>query len=176
MGVTIVFETHSTTEDNERGIATGWFPGRLSEVGRRQARELGERRANDGIDAIFSSDLARARETTEVAFPDAGMPTFFDWRLRECNYGERNGTPSAELDRGAHVVGPYPGGESWQHAVNRMNSFLADLRQGWSGRRVLLIGHTATRWALDHHLLGFPVRELVEAPFDWQPGWEYAVS
>jgi hypothetical protein len=28
--IRIVFETHSTTEDNENGIGTGWLPGRLS--------------------------------------------------------------------------------------------------------------------------------------------------
>jgi len=28
MTIQIVFETHSTTEDNENGIATGWLPGR----------------------------------------------------------------------------------------------------------------------------------------------------
>ena len=33
MRVDIVFETHSTTTDNENGIATGWFEGDLSERG-----------------------------------------------------------------------------------------------------------------------------------------------
>jgi 2,3-bisphosphoglycerate-dependent phosphoglycerate mutase len=33
MSVQIVFETHSISTDNERGIATGWLPGRLSEAG-----------------------------------------------------------------------------------------------------------------------------------------------
>ena len=60
MGIEIVFETHSTTEDNEAGRATGWLPGRLSEQGRVQARELGRRRALDGIAAVFCSDLRRA--------------------------------------------------------------------------------------------------------------------
>jgi len=36
VGIEIVFETHSTTEDNEAGRATGWLPGRLSEQGRVQ--------------------------------------------------------------------------------------------------------------------------------------------
>jgi hypothetical protein len=43
--VEIVYETHSISEDNERGIATGWLPGRLSEEGRRLAA--------DGLDARF---------------------------------------------------------------------------------------------------------------------------
>ena len=59
MSTQIVFETHSLTEDNDRGRATGWLDGRLSERGRALARELGERRANDNIAAVFVSDLGR---------------------------------------------------------------------------------------------------------------------
>ena len=89
----IVFETHSTSEDNERGIATGWLPGRLSRLGREQARQLGERRRDDGIVVVFTSDLSRAVETAEIAFSDSDIPVLHDWRLRECDYGQYNGTP-----------------------------------------------------------------------------------
>ncbi|HVA42153.1 MAG TPA: histidine phosphatase family protein, partial [Acidimicrobiales bacterium] len=68
MALQLIFETHSTTEDNEAGIATGWLPGRLSETGIQNAIALGERRRNDGLAAVFVSDLARAVETVEVAF------------------------------------------------------------------------------------------------------------
>src|SRR5215472_8759123 len=97
MPIQIVFETHSTTEDNEQGRATGWLPGRLSARGRRQARELGLRRRDDGIAAVFSSDLRRAAETASLAFEDSAVPVLLDWRLRECDYGQRNGMPVAEL-------------------------------------------------------------------------------
>ncbi len=60
--VEIVYETHSTTTDNEAGIATGWLPGRLSERGRRQARELGERRRTGDFAAVFTSDLPKPGE------------------------------------------------------------------------------------------------------------------
>jgi broad specificity phosphatase PhoE len=43
MSIEIVFETHALSEDNERGIATGWLPGRLSERGRANAAEAGRR-------------------------------------------------------------------------------------------------------------------------------------
>jgi broad specificity phosphatase PhoE len=85
MTMELVFETHSTTEDNERGAAPGWRPRKLSAAGREQARQMGQRRANDGIEAIFTSDLARAIESVRIAFPDATVPVFMDWRLRECD-------------------------------------------------------------------------------------------
>ena len=40
---------------------------------------------------------------------------------------------------------------------------------------MLLIGHVATRWALDHTLLGMPLETLVDAPFEWREGWEYTL-
>ncbi|KPV48542.1 hypothetical protein SE17_37515, partial [Kouleothrix aurantiaca] len=63
MATQIVFETHSLSEDNERGSATGWHAGRLSAQGRALAAELGGRRRDDGIAAVFTSDLGRALET-----------------------------------------------------------------------------------------------------------------
>ena len=44
MVIELVFETHSTTVDNEQGHATGWLPGQLSEQGLAQAQQLGRRR------------------------------------------------------------------------------------------------------------------------------------
>ena len=176
MATHIVFETHSTTEDNEAGRATGWLAGRVSQAGREQARELGRRRADDGLDAIFSSDLARALETVELAFADVRIPVFHDWRLRECDYGAWNGRAAADLDRPGHVDVPYPSGESWTQAIERVGRFLRDLEPRWTDRRVLVIGHTATRWALDHFLRGEPIEDLVAAPFTWQGGWEYRLG
>lgn len=76
MHVDLVFETHSMTEDNvDNGVATGWHPGRLSSMGREQARQLGLRRANDGLSVIFTSGLGRALETVEIAFPEATSPS-----------------------------------------------------------------------------------------------------
>jgi broad specificity phosphatase PhoE len=107
VGTTIVFETHSVTEDNERGFATGWLPGRLSERGRVLAHELGVRRRHDGLSAVFTSDLQRAVETTSIAFNGSGLPVLADWRLRECDFGSLNGAPRAACTRTSWaVVGP----------------------------------------------------------------------
>ncbi|HEY0417229.1 MAG TPA: histidine phosphatase family protein [Gaiellaceae bacterium] len=169
----VVFETHATSEDNEAGIATGWLGGALSAAGRTQAEELGARRRADRLDAVYSSDLHRAVETARIAFPDAELPVRLDWRLRECDYGELNGMPRARLDqaRVAHVERPWPGGESWRQAVYRVSSFLDEL----AGGRVLVIGHVATRWALEHRAHGRSIDELAREEFEWRPGWEYAL-
>ena len=71
---------------------------------------------------------------------------------------------------------PYPGGESWQQAVDRVGSFLGDLLPRWDGARVLVVGHVATRLGLDHHLLGVPLVDALAEEFRWQPGWEYTLE
>ena len=173
--VRLVFETHSLTVDNELGIATGWLGGALSARGRALAQELGERRRDNGIDAVFASDLARAVETADIAFAATDIPVLLDWRLRELDYGELNGARADAIaaERARRVDLPFPGGESYRGAVARVASFLDDVRGGCAGERVLLIGHTATRWALDHLLEGRTLEQVVTAPFDWREGWEY---
>lgn len=178
MSIEVVFETHSTTKDNERERGTGWLPGTLSARGREQARELGRRRASDGISAVFTSDLARSLETASIAFAESALPVLHDWRLRECDYGIWTGSPAADLhaSRSGHIEVPDPGGESWRQATTRLSRFLADLPLRWNGQRVLVIGHVATRWGLDHHITGTPLETLAAEDFAWQEGWEYRLS
>lgn len=178
MSIQIVFETHSWSEDNERDIATGWSPGRLSERGRSAARELGQRRQHDSIDAVFASDLRRAADTAEIAFDGSVVPILLDWRLRECDYGDLNGTTASELHRHRvdRIVVPYPNGESWQQAIDRVQRFLVDLPLRWDGCRIVVVGHVATRWALDHFISGTPLLRLIEDDFAWREGWEYELS
>jgi len=174
----IVYETHSMTTDNEQGIATGWLPGRLSEAGRGHARALGERRRNDGLAAVLASDLTRAVETAEIAFASSGLEVRLDPRLRECNYGELNGRPVSEIDveRLHRIDEPFPGGESYRDVVDRTQSFLEELSPELDGSRVLLIAHSANRWALEHLVLGTVLDNLVAAPFEWQEGWIYRLG
>ncbi len=178
MSVSLVYETHSTTLDNERGIATGWLPGDLSDDGREQAVRLGDRRREDGLAAVYSSDLRRAVETVEIAFAGSALPRVRDARLRECDYGAWNGMPVAQLhaDRRGRIDVPFPDGESYRDVVARTSTFLTDLLARHDGERVLVVAHAANRFALDHLLHGLPLEDLVEAPFAWREGWEYVVA
>jgi 2,3-bisphosphoglycerate-dependent phosphoglycerate mutase len=178
VAIDLVYETHSITEDNEAGLATGWLPGVLSARGRELSVELGRRRRDDRISAVFSSDLARAAQTAAIAFDGTVIPVLLDWRLRECDYGQLNGMPAAEVHgrRLSYLDVPYPDGESWRQAIARVHRFLGDLPSRWDGQRVLVIGHVATRWALDHFISGVPLERLLDEDFAWQEGWEYRVA
>jgi broad specificity phosphatase PhoE len=133
------------------------------------------RRRDNAIAAVFVSDLARAVETAEIAFAGVDIPIVRDARLRECNYGDLNGMPVAQLAdvRSRHIDEPFPNGQSYRQVVAQTNEFLRDLAINCDGRAVLIIAHSANKWALDHLLLGIPLETLVDAPFAWQPGWRY---
>jgi alpha-ribazole phosphatase/probable phosphoglycerate mutase len=178
VAVDLIFETHSITHDNEDGIATGWLPGSLSEAGQRLALELGERRILDAPAVVLTSDLARAVETATSAFGHTSVPIHEDPRLRECDYGDLNGITVAALDRERlrHLDEPFPRGESYRQVAGRVAEFLDDLRAEHDGETVVAIGHSATKWSLDHLLLRVPLEDLVVAPFDWRPGWSYRVD
>jgi broad specificity phosphatase PhoE len=176
--IEIVYETHSISVDNERGFATGWLDGELSERGRELALELGARRRDDGVAVVYSSDLGRAVETAEIAFGDSGIPVRHDPRLRECNYGELNGAPVARLEPEVRnrIDTPYPGGESYRQVVERVRAFLEELPRELDGKRIVVVSHAAPRWSLQHLLDGERLEDVVGAPFEWQPGWEYVLD
>lgn len=171
----LIYETHSTSTDNEAGSASGHNDPDLSPLGREQAAELGHRRAADGIAVVYCSDLLRARRTAEIAFSETRVPIVIDARLRECNFGEMNGHPAAEVHaaRGERVYSPFPRGESYEDVVRRVRSFLDDLLTERPGEIVLVIGHRAPHNALEHLLNGRDLAYTVTGDWAWQPGWVY---
>ncbi|MFF4614193.1 histidine phosphatase family protein [Nonomuraea jabiensis] len=176
MAVALVYETHSITVDNETGIATGWLPGELSARGRDLAVELGARRT--AVDIVYASDLRRAVQTAEIAFAGSGKEIRLDRRLRECDYGIYNGRPVSEVAalRSRHIDTPWPGGQSYRQVVAEMAGFLREVMGEWQGGLVLVVSHSANRRALQNLLDGTPLEELVDAPFEWRPGWEYSIA
>lgn len=178
VAVAVIFETHSLTEDNELGRATGWLEGKLSERGRRLAEALGDRRRDDGIVAVYVSDLRRAVETAEIAFAGTELPIIREKRLRECNYGLLNGVPRAQLEtRGPDSLDErFPEGESWREAVLRVEAFLHELALERDGDRVLVIGHMATWYGLECAANGVRLDDVFRAPFEWREGWEYELT
>lgn len=175
--VTIIFESHATTTDNEKHLSSGHNDVALSKLGKEQARELGERYNDELLDAIFCSDLQRSYKTAEIAFADR-FPIIKDKRLRECNYGDLTQHPSSEVDpeKPQHIALPFPNGESYEATATRMNSFLKELLTKYDDKRVMIIGHRATQYGLEHWINGISVSDTITSPWKWQPGWTYILK
>jgi broad specificity phosphatase PhoE len=161
--------------DNEAGLASGHHDAPLSVQGRSEAQALGARYRATRLDGVYCSDLRRSWETAEIAFAGGGVTIHREPRLREVDYGEWTRQPRARVDLvlSEHVCAPFPAGESYTQAAARIHSFLADLRAQGNWRSILIVGHRATQYALEHWLRGVPLAEAVAAPWNWQPGWTY---
>jgi broad specificity phosphatase PhoE len=146
-------------------------------TGEVQARTLGARRQDDRLAAVFCSDLTRAFQTAEIAFRGRRLPIVRDSRLRECNYGDltRHSAGEIEARRTLHVDTPFPNGESYRQVAHRVSAWLADAVAAHAGDTVLVVGHRATFYALEHLLNHTRLEDVVVAPWDWQPGWTYRV-
>ena len=104
------------------------------------------------------------------------MPIRHDARLRECDYGDLAGRPRAEVEgaRASAIHKPFPHGESYEQVAVRMRSFLGDLAAEHDGQQVLLVGHSATLWMLDHWLHDRPL-EAVVGTFPERP-WRFVLD
>ncbi len=175
--VTIIFESHGTTFDNEAHRSSGHYDVELSPLGIKQSHEMGERYKDDHFDAIFCSDLQRSYKSAELAFGDK-FPIIKDARLRECDYGDLTRHPSEEVDaeKPRRIHEPFPNGESYDQCAERMKSFLEDLLKDYAGKRVMIIGHRATQYGLEHWISGKSLDEIIPAPWKWHPGWTYELK
>lgn len=176
--VDLLFECYASSVDNESGLASGHHDPGLSGNGFLQAAQLGERNAIKEIDAVFCSDLQRSYLTAEIAFGEKDVPIIRDKRLREWDYGDLSGFPREQVDseKLSRISHPFPNGESCEQAVARIRDFLVDLLQAYQGKTILIIGHSATWYALEHWINGMPLDQLVAGPREWQPGWTYCLK
>lgn len=180
MAVKITYFVHSTTTDNEQGLATGWLAGKLSEKGLAQASRLKEIVSSKNFTAVFCSDLQRAIDSAYIAF--SRFPIIQDSRLRECNYGDFNGKPASifKNDMTSYIDSAFPNGESYKDVEARIADFVEFLKQDYDNKEIAIVAHQAPQLALDvllknktwHQAIGEDWRKQG----DWQAGWEYTVS
>jgi len=178
MPVDIAYFAHGTTEDNERGVSSGWFDAELSELGRRQAIKLAPSLRHRRFDVIFCSDLRRATDTAKLIFGNR-VRIVQDKRLRECNYGDLTKEETSRIDElmPDHIDRPFPNGESYKDVERRIRSFLIDVHDEYHGKHVAIVAHRAPQLALDVLLKGKTWKQAIQEDWrnkkEWQPGWKY---
>ena len=97
---------HGQTDWNKEGIIQG---GRsdcpLNEEGIKQAKILAEKLKKFNITKIYSSDLLRAKQTTEEINKVLHVEVIYSSLLRETNYGEVEGKKSTDIDKIQKYIG-----------------------------------------------------------------------
>lgn len=175
--ITIWFEPHATSLDNEAGLSSGWNDVDLSEQGLQQSKELAERCKSRKIDAVFVSDMQRAVKTVVPFAEQNTVPVFIDKRLRECDYGDLTQKPKKEIDEQKimHISSAFPNGESYHDCAARVQHFLKYLEDNFDGKTLLIVGHRATQYGIENYILKKPLDLCVTEKWNWQPGWKYTL-
>ncbi len=93
----VVAVRHGETEWNVGSRVQGQLDIPLNAHGRWQADRLAEALVDEGIAAIWSSDLLRARQTAEAVAARLGLPVVTDTGLRERGFGVFEGLTFAEI-------------------------------------------------------------------------------
>ncbi len=133
--------------------ATG---GSLTMLGRKQARDLGERLGSEKVAAVMCSELSRAVQTAEIAAGVLGLPVRVRERLHEFPAGDYLGHPyehcffdgmvrawlAGDLSRGV------PGGETGRETADRVLGVLEDVADQFRGETVLVVTHGGVMLAL----------------------------
>jgi probable phosphoglycerate mutase len=136
---------HGVTDWNQQKRAQGQHDVPLNEEGIRQARQLAKRLSEEKWDYIYSSDLARARQTAEIIAEAMGKPLVIDTRLREKSHGRLDGTTVAErvVKWGENWKVLDHGEEKDQTIADRSRQFLEEVTARHPGSRVLIVSHGA---------------------------------
>jgi broad specificity phosphatase PhoE len=132
---TLLLVRHGETDWNAEGRLQGHTDTPLNDYGRRQAKALADELAHGPIDAVYSSDLARARETAEILGGRLGLPVTLDPELREKNWGSWEGLTPTERDSVEYV------GESTEGHRERTLRALHAIAERHPAERVVVVTH-----------------------------------
>ena len=142
---------HGQTAYNAEGRFQGHLPVPLDDTGRAQAAELAEAAAGVEVRSLWSSPLARARETAGIVGTRIGLEPVEDARFAETDTGDWTGRSFAQIRaedpegfRRFQMSDPtfrYPGGESFAEQSDRVQAGLADLRAKPDALPALVVCH-----------------------------------
>ncbi|MGI8419367.1 MAG: histidine phosphatase family protein [Candidatus Levyibacteriota bacterium] len=128
----------------------GKFGASLTEEGKEQAHKVAERLRDVALDAIFSSDLVRAKETAEIIAQGRNLEVITNDTIRERYFGDdMSNEKKREIEKAIDALNEkekfafryFPHGESGYDVINRFKKFLDEVIKVYNGKKVLIVNH-----------------------------------
>ena len=162
---TILIARHGQSDWNLEKRWQGFADRPLTAKGREQADALAARLAHIDLDAVYSSDLTRARETAEAVARSQGIEVQQLPDLREVDVGSWSGLTRAEAEQRfpegfARWKQGYPGwedGETYEAMTDRVLGAVDRIAREHDGGRVLVVAHGGPIRAIHAAALGLDV-------------------
>jgi broad specificity phosphatase PhoE len=173
---------HGQTDWNLAGRWQGQAPDApgLNEMGHAQALTIREQLRGERLAAVYSSDLLRARQTSELIAQPLGLTVTLDTRLREINLGAWEGMLSEEIEArypqelAERARKPFatraPDGESPLEVAERVLVAINEIATKHAGESILVVAHGVSLAVIICHTQGFPMEDVYQhIPGNLQP-------
>ncbi len=173
---TLLLVRHGQSMANVEKLFAGHINSPLSPLGKQQAHMAAAYIADTyTVDAVWASDLDRAKYTGQAIADRVGLPLVTDPRLREIAAGEWEGqtfnvltTAYAEsyhvwLTDVGHTV--CPGGESMVQTQERIVTALQDIAAQYDGKTVVIASHGCAIRTLQCFAEGKSIDEMKYVPW-----------
>lgn len=171
----LILVRHGQTPCNVTDRWHGWEDCNLNEVGQAQAEATGERLADVPVDALYSSDLRRTRQTAEAIGRRHALEPILLPDLRERHAGDFEGLlahevlaadPGWERARSADYWGwAPPGGETFKQVLERTLRAIEHIRREHPDGTVVAVTHMGPLRVLTSHLTGMSIAETYRREF-----------
>lgn len=175
MKTTLYFIRHGYSTANVRALFVGHLDVPLTEQGQEQARRTAEYVAQFPLDALYSSDLLRARQTAEPIAELTGLEPILERDLREYFFGDLEGVPFPEYEKTnpefcalwakdfSRLVPP--GGERPADLLARATRVLERIARENEGKVVAIVTHGVFLRAVHTVLTGGDLGAMGVAPW-----------
>ncbi len=166
----ILLIRHGETLWNREERCQGFSDVALSERGIKQAQLLSRALQGDRLDAIYSSDLIRAKKTADIIAEPHGISVHTDVRLREMNQGHLEGKNIEEMlkeypevlrnwmQAPAEMV--MPGGESLKQIQDRGWHAFQEIMEKHQGKDIAIVGHNLLNVCILCNILGIDLNDF----------------
>lgn len=148
---------HGRTPWNEKGLMQGRVNIKLSETGKKEAKDIREKLKDISFDICISSPLKRTLETASIV-TDNKYKIITDELLIERNLGEFEGKKYAEYEKlkfwDYKLNNDSYGVEPVKDILKRTSSFLNKLKEK-DYKTVLIVSHAATIRAINYNIIGY---------------------
>ncbi len=166
----LILVRHGQTAWNKEGRFQGQSDVALSEEGIQQAEALAAHFPVDSVDAVYSSDLVRARRTAEIIAERFGLRVETKQSLRELHFGDWEGLTYDEIvghwpDALANFLQhpdilEVPNGETFPQVRKRAMDAIDDILKEQEGKTVVLTAHGGILRTILTAVLHMPLQYL----------------
>lgn len=165
---------HTQAEGNRYRIMQGHWDGGVTPLGEREIELLAARFRDVPVDAVYASDLYRARLTAGALTRWGDKPLCVDKRLREIHVGPwetkffgnvfHDDPETARLFVSEQENFSLEGAETYAEVGDRAMAALGDILRENAGRRVAIVSHGVTLRCLLSRLLHIPLHDTAALP------------